>query len=319
MDTWDEVVPADDGVFYTRRDPNDPRLGDAVRRDRDGYPSADTVVVGCPQDEGVRRNLGRPGAALAPDAIRRALYRYVVSDEHAELRLFDAGDVRLRTSLEETHERLHAVVRMFLADGKRVIVLGGGNDISYPDCSALAAVASPVLALNVDRHLDLRADVPRNSGTPYRQLIDEGHIAGAALHEVGINSFANSRAYLRWAEKHGVHVHLLGDVRAEGVGATVRAIVDGSDARALFFGFDLDVVHAAEAPGVSDPSPMGLTAREVCEVADVAAADPRTRVVEVTEVSPPHDPASVTSKLAANILMRALSRKRPVPVDRERA
>ena len=36
----------------------------------------------------------------------------------------------------------------------------------------------------------------------------------------------------------------------------------------------MDVVAAAEAPGVSDPSPMGLTAKEVCEIADVGGARP---------------------------------------------
>ena len=65
MDAWDHLAPADDRLFYSRRDPNDPRLGDVVRRDRDACAWAETVLVGCPQDEGIRRNLGRPGAARA--------------------------------------------------------------------------------------------------------------------------------------------------------------------------------------------------------------------------------------------------------------
>jgi len=57
----------------------------------------------------------------------------------------------------------------------------------------------------------------------------------------------------------------------------------------IFFGFDLDVVRSMEAPGVSDPGPMGFSAREVCEIADVAASDPRTRIIEITEVCPEFD------------------------------
>ncbi len=312
-DIWRELTPAADRLFYSRQDPNDPRLGDIVLRQQEDYPRSEVVLVGCPQDEGVRRNRGRPGAALAPAEIRLAFYRYAVSEEHAGLRLFDAGDVRLGENLEETHDRLHAVVRHFLADGRKVVVLGGGNDISFPDCAALAAAAGTVLAFNIDRHLDVRSDAPRNSGTPYRQLIEGGHLRRGALHEVGINTFANSRSYLQWAEEQGVRVHLLDEVRRQGAGETVRAILaEEQEAGAVFFGFDLDVVHAAEAPGVSDPSPMGLTAREVCEIADAAAADPRTRVVEITEVCPAHDMGSVTSKLAANILVRALA-KPPAP------
>jgi len=83
------------------------------------------------------------------------------------------------------------------------------------------------------------------------------------------------------------------------------------DADAVFFGFDLDVVRAMEAPGVSNPGPMGLTAREVCEIGDVAAVEPRTRIVEISEVNPEYDRDGVTAKLAANVIMRALASSRP--------
>ena len=283
-------------------------MGDLVRRDPGDYDAVGVVLVGCPQDEGVRRNRGRPGAAEAPAEIRRALYRYPVTEFHQGLRLLDLGDIRIDGELEAVHDRLHAVMRQVLRDGKKAVVLGGGNDISYPDVSALAVEASPVLAFNVDRHLDVRADTPRNSGTPYRQLLEEGHLDPKHFHEVGTNSFANSVEYLQYVERLGAGVHYLGDLRTAGVGATVRGLVARSDAAGIFFGFDLDAVRAVEAPGVSDPGPMGLTAREVCEIADVAAADPRTRIVEITEVNPRHDRDGITCKLAANFLMRALAR-----------
>lgn len=308
MEIWNRLSSVDKELLYSRRDPNDVRLGDVVLTDPEQYLSANVALVGCPQDEGVRRNGGRPGARMAPTEIRRALYRYAVTEAHEHLRMFDAGDVSVRPQLEDTHDALHEIVRRFLRDGKTVVVLGGGNDISYPDCAAVAAECGDVLAFNIDRHLDVRTDTPRNSGTAYRQLLEEARIRPAMFHEVGTNSFANSVAYRQYVLNAGAHIHYLGDLRDSGVGATVREIVASAQADAIFWGFDLDVVQAAEAPGVSDPGPMGLTAREVCEIADVAAADPRTRVIEVTEVNPAHDIGGVTSKLAANIIVRALAK-----------
>ncbi|MEO6327233.1 MAG: formimidoylglutamase [Thermoanaerobaculia bacterium] len=306
--TFDQsLLPVDPSLLYTRNDPNDRRLGDVVLRDPDAYVDADAVVIGCPQDEGVARNRGRVGAREAPTEIRRALYRYPVTEFHEHLKLLDLGDVRIADTLEATHDLLHAVVRQLVHDGKKVVILGGGNDISFPDCSALAAETRAVLAFNIDKHLDVRADVPRNSGTPYRQLLEGGHVQPDLFHEVGTNSFANSLTYRRWVEGLGAHVHYLGDLREAGVGKTVDAIVRDSRADAIFFGFDLDVVRAVEAPGVSDPTPMGLTAREICEIADVASRDPRTRIIEITEVNPRFDRDGITSKLAANIVMRALA------------
>jgi formiminoglutamase len=305
------TTPADGELFYRRDDPNDIRLGEKVMRRPDEYGDAEVVIVGCPQDEGVARNRGRTGARLAPTEIRRVLYRYAVSDQHMSLRLFDLGDVCPRDSLEETHDDLQQVVSQLLTDGKKVVVLGGGNDISYPDCSALVSVGKQVLVLNIDRHLDVRADTRRNSGTPYRQLLEEQKIDPRLFHEIGINSFANSPAYCRYLEELGVGIHYLGNLREQGVGDAVHTITGAAQADAIFFGFDLDVVRAVEAPGVSDPSPMGLTAREVCEIADVAANDSRTRVIEITEVNPVHDVNGITSRLAANIVMRALAAPAP--------
>jgi len=302
------LVPADPGLFYHRDDVNDPRMGEIALRGPEALAGAEVALIGCPQDEGVRRNKGRVGAAQAPAEIRWALYRYPVSEAHADLRLVDLGDIRPGADLEQTHDALHAAVRHCLRRGLKVVVLGGGNDISYPDCSALAAELPSVLAFNIDRHLDVRADPVRNSGTPYRPLLQEGWIQPGAFHEVGINSFANSLAYRRYVEDLGAGVHYLAELRERGAGATVQAIVAASSAEGIFFGFDLDVVAAAEAPGVSDPSPMGLTAKEVCEIADVAARDPRTRVVEISEVNPVYDRDGITAKLAANLVMRALAR-----------
>lgn len=301
------LIPADPSLFFSRNDPNDPRLGDLALRGVEGYPEARVALLGCPQDEGVRRNKGRVGAASAPAEIRRALYRYPVSRAHEGLVLVDLGDVPLLDSLEATHDALNAAVRRCLGDGKKVVILGGGNDISFPDCSALAAEVDGVLAFNIDRHLDVRADAVRNSGTPYRQLLEGGFLQPGSFHEVGINSFANSLAYMRYAADKGVGVHELAELRERGAGPCVQALVDASAARGIFWGFDMDVVRAAEAPGVSDASPMGLTAKDVCAIADVAARDPRTRVIEITEVNPTYDRDGITAKLAANVVMRALA------------
>ena len=297
--------PAAD-VFYTRDDPNDLRLGEIVARHPPRYEDAQVVILGCPQDEGVRRNGGRPGAALAPAAIRQAFYRLSPLGL-VGLRVFDLGDTRLGASLEATHEAHAAIVRQVLADGKRLIVLGGGNDISYPDCSALAQVMSPVLALNIDAHFDVRADSPRNSGTPYRQLLDEGHIQGDLFFEIGHQLHANSPEYHDYLLEKGAHLYSLDLLREIGVTTPVRRALADSRAQAIFWGFDLDAVRAADAPGVSAPSPVGLSADDLTDLALLAGSDPRTRLVEFTEVNPLHDIDGRTARLAAVAMHRFLA------------
>lgn len=256
------LISPDVLLFYSRNDENDLRLGDIVLHKNESYAGCEVVLVGCPQDEGIKRNMGRAGAKDAPYEIRKALYKYPLSESHRNVKLFDAGDVVVTGSLEEIHESLQKAVEEFVSDGKKVIVLGGGNDISYPDCKALALNSEEVLAFNIDKHLDVRSQEIRNSGTPYRQLLEEKLINPNNFHEIGTNSFANSPTYIKYLEEIGSTIHYLGDIREKGIGKEIKNVLDDFKGDAIFWGFDLDVVRAMEAPGVSDPGPMGFTARK---------------------------------------------------------
>src|SRR5258705_1241395 len=143
-------------LFFSTNDRNDPRLGEIVSREEGDYGAAEIVILGCPQDEGVRRNNGRDGAAAAPDTIREQFYK--LTPFNIKKRLFDLGNVNVSGSLEEIHERQTAIVKQMLNDGKRLIILGGGNDISYADGRAMAEVFGPEwwIGINVDSHLDVR-------------------------------------------------------------------------------------------------------------------------------------------------------------------
>ena len=287
-------------LLFRRDDVHDPRLGQVVLTGADSYERAAVVLLGCPQDEGVRRNGGRVGAAGAPDEIRRWLYRLVPPEPLLDNPLLlDLGNTILQPTLEATHDLHHQIARQVLRDGKRVIALGGGNDLSYPDGSAVAAEVGPTLALNIDAHFDVRADQPRNSGTSYRMLLEEGWIKPDDFYEIGAQPFANSAAYRRYLEAQGAHIVWLSDLRARGLTETVRAALDGSRANSVFWGFDLDSVRASDAPGVSAPNPTGLFGDELCQIAALAGLEPRTRMVEFTEVNPQFDIEGRTSRLTA--------------------
>lgn len=295
----DLTVRPDPDVFYRRDDANDPRLGEHVARDPADYARAEVVIVGCPQDMGVARNRGRIGAREAPDHIRRMLYRLTpLGLSHDPARIFDLGDVPVQDSLEANAELHRDIARRILDDGKRLIVLGGGNDIAYPDASALALTARRMIALNVDAHFDVRADTPMNSGTPYRQLIEEGYIDPARFHELGYQPQANAKAYLDYLSAKGAHAVSLAEWRAGGLMPVVDAAL-ADDGDAIFWGFDMDVVRGADAPGVSAVNPLGLTADEFVALWARAGADPRARLIELSEVNPRFDVDGRTARLAA--------------------
>ena len=304
-DIFEQTARPDSGVFFSRGDKNDPRLGEIVSRDEEHYANADIVILGCPQDEGVRRNNGRAGAAAAPGAIREQFYK--LTPFNIKKKIFDLGDVMIGDSLEKTHETHFNVVTQLLHDGKRIIVLGGGNDISYPDGAAMAEVFGPDwwIGVNIDSHLDVRIADERNSGTPYRQLLEEKLLLPTYFYEVGFQTHFCSPVYYEYIRDLGVHrisLELLRS-RAEAdieLKEMIRQkFIGHSSSLNTFFGFDMDAVRMADAPGTSAPSPLGLKAGEFIQLVKYAASLANTKIIEFSEVNPNFDIDNRTTKLVA--------------------
>ena len=292
-------------LFFGPNDPNDPRLGEIVSIDPESYNIADIVILGCPQDEGVRRNNGRVGAAAAPDAIREQFYK--LTPFNIKRKVFDVGNIVIGDSLEATHETHTAVVSQLLRDGKRVIVLGGGNDISFADGLAMADVYGPDwwIGINVDSHLDVRIAEERNSGTPYRQLLEGGHLLPTYFYEVGYQTHFASPVYYEYIRDLGVHRISLELLRSRAkadieLKEMIREkFIGHSSSLNTFFGFDMDAVRSADAPGTSAPSPLGLRAGEFIQLVKYAASLANTKIIEFSEVNPTYDIDNRTTKLVA--------------------
>lgn len=280
-------------------DPLDVLTGDVTGFSPDDIAGADHVIVGCPQDLGVRRNHGRPGAAQGPTEIRRWLYKLKPPAVNPAQRICDLGDVLATGELEEIHVRLESVVRFVLAAGKKAVILGGGNDISLPDFKAASSVHPDCAALNLDAHLDMRVADRVHSGTPYRDLIDCGALAPHKLHQIGIQPWANSPRYLALAAEAGVAAHPLDAVRQAGALNFIRALLRRLPDTPLFLGLDLDSIRAADAPGVSAPSPLGFTAGEIIDLVLACREHGRTALLEISELNPGFDPDGRTARLAA--------------------
>jgi formiminoglutamase len=300
-------------LFFSRNDKNDPRLGEVVKRAEGDYESSEIVILGCPQDEGVRRNNGRPGAEHAPSAIREQFYK--LTPFNIRKKIFDLGDTKIGTTLEDTHDTHTSVVQQVLRDGKMLIVIGGGNDISYPDGVAMAEVFGPKnwIGINVDSHLDVRIADQRNSGTPYRQLLEGGHLIPEQFFEVGYQTHFCSPVYYEYIRKLGVQRISLELLRSRSESDVElkelikHKFIKHSSALNTFFGFDLDVVRAADAPGTSAPSPLGLRAGEFIQLVKYAASLANTKLIEFTEVNPKFDVDNCTTRLVAIAMHRICS------------
>jgi arginase family enzyme len=163
----------------------------------------------------------------------------------------------------------------------------------------LRAVPGRVAAVNVDAHLDVRPlrEGKITSGTPFRRLAERwGNRYG--LCEFGIQPQHNARTHRIFCEDRAFPIVTLAQARERGIAAAFEEAL-ARDADALAVSLDLDSVEAASAPGVSAPCPDGFSAADLFACARAAGSNPRVRVLDVMELSPPLDQDGRTARLAA--------------------
>ena len=302
--------PAENLIFRAD-DPHDARLGELIAKS--DYDSSAIVILGCPHDEGVRRSGGRAGAALAPDAIREQFYK--LSPFGISRKICDLGNLDVEKSLEEIHDSHTETVKKILDDGKKLIILGGGGDISSPAGRAVAEFsgANNWLAINIDSRLDVRDTGDFNNENAFRRLLDEKLIRPDYFYEAAFQPHFAAPVYFRYLQNLGVNLISLDQLRSrESTDLELRELmrqkfINHSQSLSTFFGFDLSAVRASDAPGVSAPSPIGLRAGEFLNLVNFAAKLVNTRIIEFTEVNPHYDIDNRTTKLVAIAMHRFCS------------
>ena len=294
---------------------DDMRIGHLLTGDYSAPSKQPVVLLGVPQDIGVRRNGGRPGAAAAPEAVRRALYKFTpFAGDHLLsdfIALSDAGDMIAEgIDLEEIHERQRLVVAHLLSKGCVPVVIGGGHDIAWPDAAGFGAVHAEFGVINIDPHTDVRPLVNglAHSGSPFRQMLEDSelHVPAGAFAEFGTQRFAVAQSHVRYVEDRGMHVVWYHDIRQAGFIPTFEATltrVSDNGRRPVYVSFDMDSVRSSDAPGVSATAPVGFSADEICRAAWLCGASPFVGMIDIAEVNPAYDADGRTAKLAALVLM----------------
>jgi formiminoglutamase len=299
---------------------DDPRLGEVIESwsgDLAALRTGRPVLLGFPQDEGVRRNHGRTGAAEAPNAIRHWLDRLTVWDGQGDFDLarqppLDLGDLRLEGPLENTQAALGEVVSAILRSGAIPIVLGGGHETAYGHYLGYVASGRCVGIINLDAHLDIRPLELRqgHSGTPFRQALDHPTQPLPGPHYVclGAQPHSVSRQHLQEAYQRGCVIRWCDEVRTDLAqhfsGECERFAAVGCP---VHVSIDADVVHAAEVPGVSAPNVVGLSGHEVLCCARRAGQAPAVSSLDLVEINPRHDVDGRSARWAALVVWHFLA------------
>ena len=156
------------------------------------------VLLGIPEDIGVRANYGRPGAASAwHSAIKSianiqhnrfckgsqiiVLGQINVAEEMRDVEHLDFNDIDDRSKLSQLVEKIDKevshIIFTIIKAGKTPIIIGGGHNNAYGNIKGSAlAKGKPINAINFDAHSDFRILEGRHSGNGFSYAYEEGFL-----------------------------------------------------------------------------------------------------------------------------------------------
>ena len=288
-------------------DPNWPRgsawlAGDSLQ-DTHGSVS----VLGVPLNRSIT-----PGRCdLAPDAVRKAMYRLATYDaaHHLDARrvtCHDMGDLPLaETPPADAVAPVRGAMADALGQSGAVVLLGGDNAVTRPGVHGLGLPLDRVGLLTLDAHLDLRdTNGGLHNGNPVRALLDDG-MPGNNIVQIGIAPFANSSHYMGVAMDAGITVVTLATARSMDLQLLVHEhllmLADRADA--IYVDLDMDVLDRAFAPACPGSRPGGLTPGTVAEASYEIGKHPKVRAMDIVEIDPTKDVNDSTCLAAGQFLL----------------
>jgi len=166
------------------------------------------VILGIPEDIGVRANLGRPGTATAWDNFLDNFLniqnnRFCKGEWITLLGELDFSEEMVRAAqlnpkikeqrkemfglVEQIDEEVVYYVSQIISSGKIPIIVGGGHNNAYGNIKGFSqAKGTSVNVINFDAHTDLRPMKGRHSGNGFSYSMKEGFLESYfifGLHE----------------------------------------------------------------------------------------------------------------------------------------
>lgn len=263
-------------------------------------------IIGFESDEGVRRNNGRVGAALAPNKIKQLLSK-LPDNRQKDTAIIDVGNVVCGNGeLEKAQTELGDHITKILNSSSKPIIIGGGHETLYGHYLGVRKFIGPDASLgliNIDAHFDMRDSDRPSSGTMFKQILDQDKHAGYLC--LGVQQLGNTKALFDVADNYGCTY--IKEEKLTGDHSTMQVIDQfATKYDYLLLTICTDSITSSAAPGVSAPSPFGLDPKLVRTLIRYIVPKQNLLSFDISEVNPLVDESDKTTTLAAHLLAEVM-------------
>ncbi|MDP5157364.1 MAG: formimidoylglutamase [Flaviramulus sp.] len=263
-----------------------------------------TIHNGIPDLEGVkiaiigvlenRNDINYIGETIYLDEIRKAFYSLFPGSWNVNIA--DLGDISKGESVEDTYFALKETINILLKENIIPIILGGSQDLTYPNYRAYDGLIPMVNIVNVDAKFDL--------GDSTKPIKNNSFIGKIILNEpynlfnyatVGYQTYFNSQEEIDLMDNLYFESYRLGEVSKN------IKIVEPVMRDANIVTIDLTSVKGAEVSLKQKYSPNGLDGKEICAISRYAGISNKVTSFGIYEYKPSKDD-ELTSMLVSQMI-----------------
>ncbi len=266
------------------------------------------VLLGIPEDIGVRANYGNPGTSKAWEASLGSLlniqHNHLTNAENVillgeidcEIQMKQAEEI----SKEENHyaeelgelvtqidHKVSKVIKAIVEAGKFPIIIGGGHNNSFGNLKGTSeALQKPINCINFDAHTDFRALEHRHSGNGFSYAFEDGFLDKYFIF--GLHRNYTSEAVFNSMDKnsHRVNFNLFEDISVKHKLTFSEALKDAENFCCNeSFGIELDM-DAIEFMASSAITPSGFTLTEARQFVAHFSKNTNATYLHICEGSP---------------------------------
>jgi agmatinase len=278
------------------------------RSNTDSIEDGDIVVIGVPDES--KSHAKRKGTSRGPDVLRNISNESEFFERDGKLIptcpmsgtfdrkcIFDAGNILNR-------QKLRGTVFDIASRGKLPIMIGGDHSLTTETIQAASnAIRKKISLLYFDAHPDFVSSSRNYYGSVLTDLTQSLNFRKSML----VGTRAAEPEELRNARTADLKIVNPLDVAELGVKRVAQMIGARTGGSKVYISVDLDCLDPAFAPGVSVPSPGGLSSTDLIYLLHKVVRTGNVVGIDIVELSPDYDINGITAMLAARIMSECIA------------
>ena len=241
-----------------------------------------------------RNDINYCGETFQLNDVRKAFYGLFPGSWNTVIA--DLGDINKGESVEDTYFALKTTIAILIKKNIIPIILGGSQDLTYPNYRAYDTIMPMVNIVNIDCKFDLGdSSKPIKNDSFIGKIILDQPYSLFNYATVGFQTYFNSQEEKDLMESLYFESYRLGEVSKD------ITIVEPELRDANIVTLDLSVLKGAEVGLNQKFSPNGLDGKEICAISRYAGISNKVSSFGIYEYKPSKDD-DITAMLISQVL-----------------